>query len=170
MLIFLIGLPGSGKTTLGKQLAKKLSGYVFSDLDELIVSTHHKSIEEIFALHGESTFREYERDCLRTYTLNIPTIVSTGGGAPCFHGNMQWMNKNGITFFLNPSLQELTNRLHAHNNIHRPMLKNLSKEELFIFLENRLKDRLPFYRQATYTIDKHNPSVGDLLEKINNQS
>jgi shikimate kinase len=166
MLIFLIGLPGSGKTTLGKQLAKKLLNYTFSDLDELIVKIHHLSIESIFTHHGEFAFRNMETECLYTYAKNTNTIVSTGGGAPCFNDNMQWMNKNGITIFLNPPLAELTNRLHHHNNDHRPMLKGLNKEELLLFLKNRMADRKPYYSQAHIIIDKSNPSVSDILESI----
>ena len=168
MLVFLVGLPGSGKTTLGKQLAKK-TGYAFSDLDELIVNTQQVSIEYIFKHHGESAFRNMESECLHTYSKSTNTIVSTGGGAPCFNDNMEWMNANGITVFLKPPLSELAHRLNANNNSHRPMLKGLNEEELFLFLENRLQDRIPFYSQALYVIDKSNPSAKDILEKIEHE-
>ncbi len=165
MLIFLIGLPGSGKTTLGKQLSKKIP-YVFSDLDETIVKTHQASIEEIFSLEGESVFRTYESACLKSYAKKENTIVSTGGGAPCFFDNMHWMNENGITIFLNPPLIELAKRLSASDNSHRPMLKGKDQQDLLLFIEGKYKERASFYNQSQIIIDKANPSVADIIEKI----
>lgn len=165
MLIFLIGLPGSGKTTLGKQLAKKL-GYTFSDLDEYIVKTYGASIEEIFTQKGEATFRQYESLSLKSFNKESNTIVSTGGGAPCFFDNMEWMNENGLSVFLNPPITELAKRLSASDNSHRPMLKGKDHAQLLSFLENKFKERAPFYSQSKLIIEKANPSVTDLLEKI----
>lgn len=165
MLIFLIGLPGSGKTTLGKQLAKKMD-FIFSDLDESVVKKHHASIEEIFTTSGELVFREYESACLKEYSKTMNTIVSTGGGAPCFFDNMQWMNENGLTLFLNPPLEELANRLSASDNSHRPMLKGKNKNDILLFLEMKYKERAPFYNHSRIIFDKGNPSVADLIEKI----
>ncbi|MBC7485584.1 MAG: shikimate kinase [Cytophagaceae bacterium] len=165
MLIFLIGLPGSGKTTLGKQLAKQIQ-YVFSDLDEAIVKAQHSSIEEIFLNEGEATFRMYESQRLKAYNKEENIIVSTGGGAPCFHHNMEWMNETGISIFLNPPLTELAKRLNASDNSHRPMLKGKSENGLLSFLETKFKERSPFYSQSKITIVKNNPSVIDLIEKM----
>jgi len=165
MLIFLIGLPGSGKTTLGKQLAKQIH-YTFSDLDEAIVKTYHSTIEEIFLHNGEATFRTYESQCLHAYTKKENIIVSTGGGAPCFHDNMKWMNDNGVTVFLNPPLNELAKRLSDSDNSHRPMLRGKNKNELLAFLEIKFEERLRFYSQSKSIIDIINPSVADLLAKI----
>jgi shikimate kinase len=165
MLIFLIGLPGSGKTTLGKQLAKQIN-FIFSDLDETIEQTYHATIEEIFTTEGESVFRTYESNCLKAYDTKFPTVVSTGGGAPCFHDNMKWMNENGISVFLNPPLTELVNRLEASDNSHRPMLKGKDKNELLLFLQHKASERLPFYSQSKIILDKKNPSVDDLVEQL----
>jgi shikimate kinase len=165
MLIFLIGLPGSGKTTLGKQLAKKLN-YIFSDLDECIVKKHGLSIEEIFKTIGEDGFRTYESNCLKEYDNSTNTIVSTGGGAPCFFDNMQWINENGISIFLNPPLTELAKRLIASDNSHRPMLKGKELNDLLLFIEGKYKERAYYYTQSKIAIDTSNPSVSDVVEKI----
>jgi shikimate kinase len=165
MLIFLIGLPGSGKTTLGKQLAKQIH-YVFSDLDEAIVKAQHSTIEEIFLKEGEAAFRNYEHHCLQSYNKNDNIIVSTGGGAPCFHNNMEWMNKMGVSIFLNPPLIELTKRLSASDNSHRPMLKGKDNNDLLSFLEAKFNERSSFYYQSKIIIEKVNPSVVDLIEEL----
>ncbi|PID93011.1 MAG: shikimate kinase, partial [Bacteroidetes bacterium] len=89
MLIFLIGYMGSGKSTTGKKLARRL-GLPFYDLD-LLISTHQGlSIPEIFQQKGEAQFRNVEAAQLRTLNENDHAVVSTGGGTPCHHHNMQW--------------------------------------------------------------------------------
>jgi shikimate kinase len=161
MLIFLIGLPGSGKTTLGKQLARKI-GYSFSDLDEMIVKSRNNSIENIFKDEGEAAFRSYESSCLKNYATVQNTVVSTGGGAPCFFDNMDWMNNHGTTVFLNPPLEELASRLNSSENSHRPMLKDKNLNELLSFVELKWNERSPYYSRAKILLDKANPSVNDL--------
>lgn len=81
--IYLLGMPGSGKSTLSKQLAKEIN-YHFLDLDEWIVQHERNSISEIFAIKGEEYFREIERKAL-LYSLTLQrTVIATGGGTPCF--------------------------------------------------------------------------------------
>ena len=87
MRIYLIGLPGSGKTTLGKQVAKALN-LTFIDMDEKIEQTEGKSISEIFSKEGEAYFRDIERAMLHQVAQEENCIISTGGGAPCFFDNM----------------------------------------------------------------------------------
>jgi shikimate kinase len=90
---FLIGYMGSGKTTLGKQLAKKLN-LQFVDMDLFIENRYHKSISEIFKEKGEDGFREIERRTLQEIAGFENVIISTGGGLPCFFDNMDLMNKS----------------------------------------------------------------------------
>lgn len=165
MLIFLIGLPGSGKTTLGKQLAKQIQ-YAFSDLDECIVKKHSLTIEEIFSTAGEDAFRLMESACLKEYSKFQNTIISTGGGVPCFFDNMSWMNQNGISIFLNPPLSELAKRLSVSDNNHRPMLKGKDIHNLNLFLEDKYDERSSYYNQSKIVIDKINPSIFDIIEKL----
>lgn len=138
--IFLVGMPGAGKSTFGKFLAKEI-GYQFIDLDTEIERHEARSISTIFSEDGESRFREIEFDLLRKQ-VNKKTVVATGGGAPCFFDNMTWMNANGLTVFLNPGLEVLIQR--TQNTDHRPLLKNEVKERLEELLENRMQ----FYTQA----------------------
>ena len=98
--IFLIGYMGAGKTTLGKAFAKKYN-LSFVDLDWYIEERFHKTVQELFAERGEDGFRELERNMLHEVADFENVIISTGGGAPCFFDNMDFMNKSGITVFLN---------------------------------------------------------------------
>jgi len=148
--IFLVGLPGAGKSTVGKYLAQELS-YSFIDLDERIEALAGQPIREIFQQAGEQHFRDLERDALRSIT-ETEVVVATGGGAPCFHGNMEWMNANGLTVFLNPPLDVILARI-AHET-HRPLLKGNPKETL----EGLMEKREGFYKKArlaTSATDSH---------------
>ncbi len=96
--VFLIGYMGAGKTTLGKALSKK-SGLTFIDLDWYIEERYHKTIQQIFADHGEEGFREIEKNMLHEVSEFEDVIISTGGGTPCFFDNMDYMNSVGETVF-----------------------------------------------------------------------
>ncbi len=145
MKIFLIGFMGSGKSYTGKHLATHLN-YTFVDLDEEIVSGEGKSIPEIF-IHGEEYFRRIEKEYLRKTEHIDHAIIATGGGAPCFHGNMGWMNEHGVTVFLDTHPEILVNRL--SKKIHkRPVLKAKVGKELMDLVSDLLNSRMEYYNQA----------------------
>jgi shikimate kinase len=150
MKIFLVGFMGSGKTRLGKNLSNALERN-FIDLDVLIEHTQHISIPEIFAAKGEQGFREIEKNTLQHSAFAEDSIISTGGGAPCFFDNMDWMNKNGITIFIDPPIKVLADRL-INAKTERPLIKGKSLDELVIFIEEKLKERRPFYEKATLSL------------------
>lgn len=146
--LFLIGMMGTGKTYWCKKLAKKLKvgGY---DLDFLIESHEERSITEIFAEEGEAYFRRTETKILHWFKEKKSFVLATGGGTPCFHENMQWMNEQGITIWIDEPIEVLVARLQPEKE-HRPLIKNLSDAELKQFLTDKLVQRFPFYHQATY--------------------
>lgn len=146
--MFLIGMMGTGKTYWCKKLAKKLKvgGY---DLDFLIESHEEKTIAEIFADEGEAYFRRAETKILHWFKEKKSFVLATGGGTPCFHENMQWMNEAGITVWIDEPVEVLVARLQPEKE-HRPLIKNLSDAELKQFLTDKLVQRFPFYHQATY--------------------
>ena len=148
--IFLIGMPSSGKSTLGKRVADALH-YRFIDTDKLIVREEGRSIAEIFAKEGEAYFREAERRILRTIRPGGSLVVSTGGGMPCFHDNMAYINATGVSVFLDVPVAVLTRRIRAHTQENRP-LNNANDPELPTILQNRYQARLPFYSQANVII------------------
>lgn len=141
---------GCGKTTVGKKLASQLQ-YQFADLDKLIIARTGISIQDYFRLYGESKFRELERDTLRSDLPSENMVIATGGGAPCFFDNMDWMNANGTTVYIMMPPKALASRLKGSSE--RPLLNGLEGEELVSFIETRLADREPFYKRAKYLVD-----------------
>lgn len=149
--IFLTGYMGAGKTTLGKALAKELQ-IPFIDLDWYIEERFHKSVGELFTERGESGFRELERNMLHEAGEFEDVIISTGGGAPCFFDNMEYMNRVGKTVFLNVPPDILFDRLRIAKQ-QRPILQGKKDNELRLFIIQALEKRVPFYAQAHYTFD-----------------
>jgi len=149
--IFLIGYMGAGKTTVGKDLAER-TGLSFIDLDNYIESRFHKTVGQLFEEKGESGFREIEHRLLQEVASFEDIIVSTGGGAPCYLDNMEYMNNMGTTIYLKVSVDELVKRLELCKHT-RPILKNRSGEELKEFITESLERRSLFYEQASIIFD-----------------
>ncbi|MCK5210444.1 MAG: shikimate kinase [Cyclobacteriaceae bacterium] len=161
---FLLGMPASGKSTIGKAIARQFN-VKFIDLDEVIVEKEGVAITEIFKTKGEDYFRELERKCLlNQIKLKDGFVLATGGGAPCFFDNMALMNKNGITIFLNVSVDDLFNKLSKKGTQKRPLLTNLSNDDLYLELENKLNDRKKYYEQSIICLDQN---LNDINERVN---
>lgn len=149
--IFLTGYMGAGKTTLGKAFARKLN-IPFVDLDWYMEERFHKTVGELFAERGEAGFRELERTMLHEVGAFEDVIISTGGGAPCFFDNMEFMNNNGTTVFLNVHPDILFRRLRIAKQ-QRPILQGKQDDELKEFIVQALEKRAPFYTQAQYVFN-----------------
>lgn len=160
MKIFLVGFMGCGKSTKAKQLASRLNCAVV-DLDAVIVAEQGKTIAEYFADHGEAAFRKLESDTLKNYDYPETCVVATGGGLPCFFDNMEWMNANGRTIYLQMTPPQLVSRL--HNREKRPLLKGMDDEQLLAFVEMKLAERNAFYTQAQLVVNAFDLDVEDLL-------
>jgi shikimate kinase len=141
---------GAGKTTLGKALAKQMN-LSFIDLDSFIEGRYHQTIRRIFEEKGEDSFREIERDLLREVGEFEDVVISTGGGTPCFYGNMAFMNATGTTVYLKLSVDELVKRAETGKDT-RPVLKNRSGEELKRFIVTSLSERSRYYEQASLVL------------------
>lgn len=148
--IYLTGMPGSGKTTLGKQLSKLL-GYEFYDLDAEIEKQEGKSVPEIFQDSGEHYFRNLETLALRNLTLK-KTLIATGGGTPCFSHNMDFMLENGLVIFLDAPVSILAERVQRQQGA-RPLLPQQTLPELHAALSEKLDARRHFYDQAHIRLD-----------------
>lgn len=157
--IFLVGMMGTGKSYWCKKLSSKIRSGAY-DLDYIIETAEERAITEIFEEDGEEHFREAEAKILRWFGEKKSFVVATGGGTPCFHDNMKWMNKNGITVWIDEPVDILVERLIKEKD-HRPLINKLSNEELRQFLSDKLNERLPFYSQSQYQLrgDKINEST-----------
>lgn len=161
--IYLIGYMGSGKTTLGKRLAARL-GYAFIDLDHAFEEQQGISIAQYFAKHGEDNFRLRESDLLKQITYPPQSIISTGGGLPCFFDNMAWMNANGQTVYIKLNAKVLAGRL-ENGKEERPLLREKHGDALIAFIDEKLTEREPYYSQAHLTVNDMNLSA-EKLEQL----
>lgn len=147
--IFLTGYMGSGKTTLGRALAAAI-GIPFIDLDHYIEQRYRKTISQLFAEKGEEGFREIERKILHEVGEFEDVIISTGGGTPCFFDNIEYMNEQGTTVYLDVPVERLFIRLSIARS-KRPLIKEKNDEELMTFIEEQLAKRAPHYSKAQYS-------------------
>lgn len=163
MKVFLVGFMGSGKTTLGKKLAAKLNR-PFVDLDLVFEEKEGCTIGEYFTYHGEAAFRKEEASIIRNTVYPANGIISTGGGVPCFHNNMDWMNANGLTIYINLPVKTLADRL-GNAKVPRPVLGGKKGEELEKHIAERLSEREVFYKKARVSLTGINLTAED-LEKV----
>lgn len=164
--IFLVGYMGAGKTTVGKDLARR-AGLSFVDLDLYIEGRYHKSVSQIFAEKGEAAFREIERKMLHEVAEFEDILISTGGGAPCFFDNIDFMNDRGTTIYLKVSVEELAKRLELCKHT-RPVLKGRSGKELRDFISDSLEKRDPYYMRANMIFDAETMLTESDVREISN--
>ena len=155
---------GSGKTSLGKKLARKRD-MNFIDLDKFIEEKERTTIFSIFKKKGEDYFRIVESENLKLLKGLKNTIVSTGGGAPCYFDNMDWMNANGLTVYLKMDPKMLFNRLKSSKN-DRPLLKNKSKKEKLAYIHEKLAEREKYYEKAKIIVEAKGLKADDLSNLI----
>lgn len=160
--IFLIGFMGSGKSTLGKELAKEL-GYTFIETDKWIEQQEGRSISQIFSESGEEYFRQKEIQFLIHLQLVDTCIVATGGGMPCTEANMTLMNQLGTTIWLDVDEGILVERLEKEKAT-RPLLSN--ENDIKKKVAELLEIRKPFYNMANITVT--NPTIDQLQSQIVN--
>jgi shikimate kinase len=157
--IYLIGLMGSGKTTIGKALGLSLNLPVI-DSDEEISRMLGKTITEIFEVEGEASFRLLEAECLRRLPVE-DSIITTGGGIILCEGNRKWMQENGMVILLAASPEEILKRLEGDNT--RPLLIGDRKTNVLKILS----ERMPLYLDAAnFTIETTGKSVEVIVEEL----
>lgn len=160
MKLYLIGLLGSGKSFLGKELSRLLK-HPFIDLDDVLEQQHGVNVSQLFSEKGEAHFRMLEAGALKKQSTQKEFVMATGGGTPCFHDNMSFINQNGISVFLNTPVSEIVKRLYGEQRKTRPLIANVSDDQLQPTLETMLQSRLKFYNQAHLTV---NPAISTAVE------
>ena len=155
---------GSGKSTLGKKLASQLN-WSFIDLDEKVELKTGMKISEIFAKKGESFFRETESDVLKSLNAETRTVISTGGGTPCYGENMKYMLDSGITVYLKITPGQLKSRL-IRSSKKRPLLNSVDINDLEEFIAQKLSEREKWYSRAEITFNRFNADLSDLYSLV----
>ncbi|MCB0762680.1 MAG: shikimate kinase [Flavobacteriales bacterium] len=152
MRIFLVGYMAAGKTSVGKRLSTSL-GMAFEDLDSYIEATEECTINDIFKREGEAGFRGIERRCLRQLIeTQDQVIVATGGGTPCFYDNLAYMKECGLVVYLKHDVSSLVFRL-RNDSAARPLIAELSEQELEHFVHHHLEERREYYEDADLIIN-----------------
>ncbi|MFN5217954.1 MAG: shikimate kinase [Sphingomonadales bacterium] len=152
--IYLVGLPGSGKSHTGKWLSQKM-GWDFVDLDELIEKNEKKSVGELFEMLGEEGFRNIEQKYLKVTFSFKQCVVSCGGGTPAWGQNMENMGRHGLTVYLNTELAEIERRL-EESKVHRPLLSQ--KQNLGNQISELNEKRRPYYSRAKVIWNRNEPN------------
>ncbi|EDP95197.1 shikimate kinase [Kordia algicida OT-1] len=166
MTIVLLGYMASGKSSVSKLLGKLLALPVI-DLDTYIEIKEEKTIAEIFETKGEIYFRMKEHQYLKeVLETKEAMILSLGGGTPCYANNMNLIHEyTKDTFYLQTSIPEIINRV-KDEKAKRPLIRNISDEDLPEFIGKHLFERNVFYQQATHHIFTDNKTIEILVEEI----
>jgi shikimate kinase len=153
MIVFLVGYAGSGKSSLGKRLARRL-GVRFVDTDKLVEESVGASIPDIFHYEGEEYFRIAERRAVESLANEgMDLVVATGGGLPTWRDNMEWLVRSGVTIYLRRTPEQILSRLSPYGRQKRPKFRGLNDEELLSYMRANLAEREPVYERATVTVD-----------------
>lgn len=154
--IILIGMPGSGKTTIGKQVAKKLN-CSFYDMDEMIVKTTGKSIDMLFSM-GEEVFRDAESDVCKKLADITPCVIACGGGVVIRLGNIELLKNSGSIFFIDRPIEMIEKDI---DSSFRPLLQE-GKDKVHSLYEKRY----PLYQNVADYIIFNNSTAQKAAEEI----
>lgn len=169
MVISLIGYMGSGKSHISKILSEKID-FKLIDLDKEISRRNKLTIPEIFEKKGEIYFRKLEREALEEILASEENVVlSLGGGTPVYYNNMEIINHSSRSVFLRTSVGTLVERLSKQKE-KRPIIANISDEDLPEFIAKHLFERNQFYSKAQFSVgtDSREPEdiVNEIIEKL----
>lgn len=162
-IVFLIGMPGTGKTYWANKVAAEMNCEMI-DMDEYIEDKHGETILEMFSAYGEAYFRDIEQDTLIDLIDHHGggnLIVAAGGGTPAFDDNIDLMKRNGCVVFIDTDLETIHQRVLGNDD--RPLLEETANMmDKLAYLYDK---RLPYYSQAHYTLKDEEITI-DNIEKI----
>jgi shikimate kinase len=163
MNIIIIGFMGSGKSTVGKELASKLQRS-FVDSDAWIEAQAGASISRIFESEGESVFRKWEQRFVHQLDSSVG-VIACGGGLPCVNDLMTELKQKGTVVYLKATVETLVDRLKSERE-DRPLLNMVSDVEFAEEITTRLENREPVYMQADLTIETDRKTTGEIVDEL----
>ena len=166
MRVYLTGYMYSGKTTVGHKLAQQLD-YQWFDLDQYFEAYFRTSIPIFFKRYGEDAFRKLEQKLLHTTADLDNTVISTGGGTPCYFDNMTWINQHGVSVYFDVSTETLLRRIAVSKRLNfRPVLADKTEAERATFIQQQLDQRLPYYKKAKIIFPADQPDISRLVQLV----
>ena len=165
MRLYLIGYMASGKSTIGRRVART-TGLPFFDTDKMVEEMEGATVAEIFAYAGEEYFRQVEREALERCSAEPSAIISTGGGLPIWGDNEAWIAEHGVSVYLKRTPEQILSRLSPHGRQKRPKFRGKSDEELLQFMHEHLAEREPIYAKADVVIDCDTLNDYEIVDKL----
>ena len=152
MRLYLIGYMGTGKSTLGRKIAKRTE-LPFLDTDKMVEEAEGAEVADIITYAGEEYFRQAERRALEQTAEEENAIISTGGGLPVWGDNQAWIAEHGVSVYLKRTPEQIISRLSPHGRYKRPKLRGLNDDELLQVMREGIAEREPIYEKADIVID-----------------
>ena len=165
MRLYLIGYMGTGKSTLGRKIAKRTE-LPFLDTDKMVEEAEGAEVADIITFAGEEYFRQAERRALEKTVEEESAIISTGGGLPVWGDNQAWIAEHGVSVYLKRTPEQIISRLSPHGRYKRPKLRGLNDEELLQVMREGIAEREPIYEKADIVIDCSQVSDWEIADRL----
>ena len=165
MRLYLTGYMGTGKSTIGRKIAKHTE-LPLLDTDKMVEEAEGASVADIITYAGEEYFREAERRALEQTAEYENVIISTGGGLPMWGNNQAWIAEHGVSVYIKRTPEQILSRLSPHGRQKRPKLCGLSDEEALRFMHEHLAEREPVYLKADIVIDCSTVNDNEIVDKL----
>ena len=165
MRLYLIGYMGTGKSTLGRKIAKRTE-LPFLDTDKMVEEAEGAEVADIITYAGEEYFRQAERRALEQTVEEENAIISTGGGLPVWGDNQAWIAEHGVSVYLKRTPEQIISRLSPHGRYKRPKLRGLNDEELLQVMCEGIAEREPIYEKADIVIDCSVVSDWEIADRL----
>ena len=165
MRLYLTGYMGTGKSTLGRKIAR-CTELPFLDTDKMVEEAEGAAVADVINFAGEEYFRQAERRALEQTADYESAIISTGGGLPVWGDNMAWIAEHGVSVYLKRTPEQILSRLSPHGRAKRPKFRGLNDEELLAFMQTHLAEREPIYEQAHVVVDCSQIGDDEIVERL----
>ena len=165
MRLYLTGYMASGKSTLGRKIARRTE-LPFFDTDKMVEEAEGAEVADVITYAGEEYFRHAERRALEQTAEYENAIISTGGGLPIWGDNQKWIEEHGVSVYLKRTPEQILSRLSEHGRQKRPKFRGKSDEELLQFMHEHLAEREPIYLKADIVMDCNEVSDLEITDRL----